>query len=652
MKKVLLAFGWFVVTIITCLAVAAVLFDPNAYRTKIAEQLSAQTNREVALSGPMKLKLSRHGLAFSITDVSLGNPAWASRSHMATIGQFELGVALLPLLQQHVVITGLKISDADILLESVDDQRVNWGFISSSAHETKEQPSPVPESDSSSAPRGGVSIDVDHVDISNSRIGLRKGETTTTFRADSLTLEHEIEGIVLRLTGNYNGLPVTLRITTNTSPISVAQTRPFDINLIFAKLNLRASGKINLADKQAMMEAYALTAGDSNIHGKLAMDWGSQVPSLVGTVLSNNLSPSDFAIANPTSPSTAPIPDGKSTNAASAEEAPYQLFSDASFDLTALRKMDALFDVAIDALMVGPTKIEKIDGKVSLKKGMLLVSPVSATLGRGSLEGQAHLNANPSTPHLGMTLKAAGINLSDILQASGLDAFLSTGVDADLNIVSDGNSPHALASNLSGTLNLVGAEGDVVSGTSDEIIGTLAGLLTGSGLGGSKNKNLNCLVARFTASHGIVRDNGILLDSVATTLVGKGNINLSDETLNFQFKAKPKHIALGNLLPSMQISGTFLHPSLSLDKNSIKNSIVSSVAGLLTGNSTAPLDDIPSVTSDHGQNACLTAINHIPNNRENGGAVDSEASPPTGKVGVVPELMNKAGSALKGLFGQ
>jgi hypothetical protein len=252
-------------------------------------------------------------------------------------------------------------------------------------------------------------------------------------------------------------------------------------------------------------------------------------------------------------------------------------------------------------------------------------------LGAGTIGGQVNLDASGSPARLGTTLKVADVDLTDLIKMGGAEAFLSGKVKADVNLSSSGNSPHDLASNLNGPITLISAGGDVISTASDKLSAGLAEILA-PGVGG-KNEGMNCLVARFIASGGVVKGNGILIDTMAATAAGYGDIDLRSETLNLNFHAKSKLINVGGLVPPLHIGGTLTSPDTSVDAKSV----VQNVGQMLLGGEVA--DGVPDVATQQGQNACAYALDH------------PSASAPASKGGVVQDLAGKAGQQLKNLPG-
>jgi uncharacterized protein involved in outer membrane biogenesis len=271
---------------------------------------------------------------------------------------------------------------------------------------------------------------------------------------------------------------------------------------------------------------------------------------------------------------------------------------------------------------LGAATLKDISMKLALSGGRLMLAPLKATLGGGTINGQINV-AGASPAKVGVTITASGVNLADMLEMWGAEAFLSGKVDADMNIVATGDSMHALASSTSGTFNIVGAGGDL------------------GGTGG--NESVNCLVARFTAASGVVKDNGVLVDTGATTLVGNGGADLRSETIDFTMRAKTKGVNVGGLLPPLHVGGTLADPSFGMNGQAV----LQNVAGLLT---TGQLNDgVPTVMTQQGQNACIYTLAHP----TAASAAPSQGGAVQNLAGKASQQLNKiSGGALKGLLGQ
>jgi len=620
-----------VVIVIAAVTIGVVSFDVNAHREKIADALSKQTGRTVKLGGDIHIGFSMKGLTLSIRDVGFGNPEWASRPTLAGIGLFELDVGLLPLLQHQVVINSLSIDNADILLESASGNRHNWDMPTRGEAKTA-------TADKQTGAAQPVALQVNALSIKDSRIAVR-GEDgkLTVFQADKLTLGREGAGMAVHFGGNLNDLPIKLAVLTNADALTSQASRPVDLDLTFANYHLTAKGKVDIGGKKADFASYELASGGTKIAGHMLAAWGGARPAIQGSVNSDHLVPADLKMATKES--------AAQESAATPAAAPQRLFSNEPLNLAGLKAADVNLDLAIGSMPAGTVQLDDVKTKLVINNGHLFLSPIKAALGKGAINGQINLDASGAPARLGMTFNLNDIDLGDLIKAGGAEAFITGKVKADTNLASNGNSLHDLASNLSGTFNVIGAGGDVLSSASSKLAAGIESILSPGG--GSKNDGVNCLVARFIASNGIVKGNGILVDTGAATAAGYGDIDLRSETINLEFHAKSKMVNTAGLLPPAHIGGTLLKPDVSFDAaRTIQN-----LGNMLLGGGEVS-DPVPDLATQQGQNACAYTLDHPTKNAApaKGGVVQDLA----GKAGEQLKKLNggAGGDLIKGLFGQ
>lgn len=123
-----------VVAIVTCALALAAIFalwlanlDIARYRGLIEEQAGSVLGRQVTIAGDLSLGLSLRPTLVA-SEVTIANPPWASRDHLARFERVEATAALLPLLAQRVEIDRLRIDGADIRLERSADGEANWSL--------------------------------------------------------------------------------------------------------------------------------------------------------------------------------------------------------------------------------------------------------------------------------------------------------------------------------------------------------------------------------------------------------------------------------------------------------------------------------------------------------------------------------------------
>jgi AsmA family protein len=156
----------------------------------------------------------------------------------------------------------------------------------------------------------------------------------------------------------------------------------------------------------------------------------------------------------------------------------------------------------------------------------------------------------------------------------------------------------------------------------------------------SDDSTLNCLAARFIAKGGVLHDNGILIDSAASTVLGKGQVNLGGENIAMSLHARSKLVDIGGLIPSMYIGGSLKDPSYSVNASGVLKNVVST---LMEGNPDIISSNVPEIqAAPAGQNACVYTLEHPKKAAPVGAAVTDSVSKATSAIN----------SLVKGLLGQ
>ena len=173
-RVLLIVIALLVVLPAAALAIFAATFDPNRYKPQIAEAVKRATGRDLALSGPLRVKLSLHP-TIEASQVALANIEGGSRPEMAAVDHVEARIALLPLLHRRLEIDRLALSHPDILLETDREGRPNWRF--GPAVPSQPLPTPAPANASKAPP---PEIVVREVRIEDAALAYRDGRTGRT----------------------------------------------------------------------------------------------------------------------------------------------------------------------------------------------------------------------------------------------------------------------------------------------------------------------------------------------------------------------------------------------------------------------------------------------------------------------------------------
>ena len=625
-KIVVIIVGFFALLLVSA-GIFLATFDVDKYRGNIVDILGKQTGRTITLKGPIKLGFSSSGLSLSITDASIGNPPWSARAAMAGIGKFELGVAFLPLLAHQLEVTNVTIANADIELETSPNNQHNWDFEPAAG-------TPKPASDGKTIAKqtsssGDVAISLRKLSITDSQLAIRAADgKITAFKAKNLSFTMSGGQLALTFEGDDDGTPINVKLKADTSDIMANKDWPFNLSADYAVFHVQANGTANLVSKKANIASYVINAGKTELHGQMQAGWATPKPRLQGNLAAGKLDLADFK--RPEKKGATATGETSGEPAAKSRH----VLSDAPLDLGALKSLDAAIDFGVAEFPAGDTSLTQISGKINLAGGQLDL-PFKAKLGNGDLNGKVAVNAASATPQMAVAFTAPSLALTDAFKAAKLPAFISDTANIQINLSGAGNSLNAIASNANGVINIIGGTGKIAADAAGMLGSGLAMLFTPSG----SSNALECLAARFIVTNGLVKDNGILIDTAPTTIVGKGGFNLRDETNDLTLHAKTKMVNVGGVLPPVHIGGSFAHPGFSADAGAI----VQNVVGMLTSGSLA--SDIPDVKGPAGQNACLYMIDHP-------SAATSSSNPIVPTNAGAAKIKDVGNQLMRGLFGK
>ncbi|MFO1226999.1 AsmA family protein [Roseateles sp.] len=214
MKLLAWAVGGVVALMAVLLAAVLLFVNPNDYKDRIAAAVKAQTGRELALPGELKLSVFPW-LALQVGEARLGNPPGFGAEPFLTLKSASLRVKLLPLLlQRKLEVDRVTIDGLQLALKRNEAGKGNWE---------------VAEADRSDAPankdNAPPELELAGVDVTNSRISLG------AMVADQLELH---------LGRVAPGTPVPLRMAVQLKP--AADAPPVPLALQF-KLTLDAKAQ-------------------------------------------------------------------------------------------------------------------------------------------------------------------------------------------------------------------------------------------------------------------------------------------------------------------------------------------------------------------------------------------------------------------------
>jgi len=584
------------------LAVVAILssIDFNRLKPVLVEAVKKETGRVLEIRGAVELHLG-FSPSLLIEDIYLQNAPWGSRPDMVRIKRLDIKCALLPLLKKELQITHLILNEPDILVETNPSGTWNFEF---------EKPEPAGQ-------RGVPSKGVDLSRVAFHQVQIEKGGLFYRDGASKKALSVAIERFIMSSDGmdtpislSFKGIydenpfelngtigpflflkepnkayPVDLALKSMGSTVKVRGTvtdmlnlkgmalatsaeflsaseitRILGISIPATYLPFRVSAEISdPGEKTFSLSDLKISNPAGNARGNLLLKLGGRVPGLSGALAWENLNLK--TLLTPENGVRAKVDNG-------ARKA--RVFPNDPLPLDVLKVVDAQLKLEAHRVQLPYLTLEDLGMEGSLKKGELTVRLITSTIAGGHSEGRLEIRARGTEAVTKALLKANQLDLRLLtpdLKAEGK-------VDVDLDLLSKGSSIAGLMAGLNGRTVVVMGQGRV----ENKAIGILGGDLA-SGMfqilhpstKDASHTDIRCGVSSFDIQNGIAKVTALLVDTPELSVLGDGQVNLRDETVDLSLKPYPKGgaagftLSLGELAKSFKLGGTLANPSLQMD---------------------------------------------------------------------------------------
>ena len=168
-----------------------------------------------------------------------------------------------------------------------------------------------------------------------------------------------------------------------------------------------------------------------------------------------------------------------------------------------------------------------------------------------------------------------------------------------------GNSLASMMGQGNGELKLAVASAGDVSALLVDIAGLEFGNALLSALGIPQRAKLDCFVLDMPLDNGIVSTKAFLLDTEEARVVGRGTIDLRQQTLDYSLTTRSKHFSIGSLPGAIDLTGPITSPSIRPGAEVLARAGAAAGLGILTAGFGAIL---PTVQFGVGNdNACFKA---------------------------------------------
>lgn len=559
------------------LVIGALLLMPgDKLATILAEQVKAQTGRDLKLSGDVKLSFWPI-LGMETGPVTFGNAPWAGGEPMLSAQSLAVGVEASALLSGDIRIKRV-LADGPVLRLERSEARGNWELhqpgnaevTGAAAQEVESRPVTLERLELTNArliyvEDGTVSMDFSNVDLS-----ARWPDVTDPMEMQA---KMPVPGGAVEVDLTIPDLPA----------FSSGKVTPLELSLNAPGGDIQFSGRVNLTgemdgkttvtanDTHKMLAAFG-QAGVSvpeglgqtaNVSGQMTYTSDGRIALRDMTaVLDHNRLDGDVDIQIASPPQiTARLKTGNLDLSKAAGGETSGSGSGAS-DGWSRQPIDASFlalangsvrlqanSIAVPGLQLGPS-----DLTLSLDRSRAVLEMHPASLFAGHLNGQVVAN-NRNGLSVGGNLKADNIDLKEALSMLGDIERLSGIGSGTLEFLGIGQTEEQIMNSLSGKGSIEVDEGVIGGVDLDRIMGR------GKGTGGTTL--FNSLTASFTMQDGDLYNDDLLMQLDNFRADGEGRVGLGARDIDYLFTpvALRANSGKGIAIP-VRITGPWSDPSI------------------------------------------------------------------------------------------
>lgn len=255
--------------------------------------------------------------------------------------------------------------------------------------------------------------------------------------------------------------------------------------------------------------------------------------------------------------------------------------ADAPIDLSALKKLNATGEAKIGWLKLANVKTENVILGLKVNDGIATLSPFSANLYQGSMNGTLKVDAR-TTPNIAFKQNMKSVSIGPLMVDAINNDMLSGTGSLDIDVTTQGNTVSALKKGLAGNsaLNLTdGAiKGVDIAGSIREIKSKVNVLKKETGADKSKKTDFSELTATFNIKNGVAHNEDLAMKAPVLRLAkgdSRGDIDIGNEKINYL--AKPTVVKslkgqggadldeLSGIAIPVKITGTFAEPKYGMD---------------------------------------------------------------------------------------
>ena len=570
--------------LIAVVAVVSLLFLPADRIARLAaEQIKAQTGREVSITGDVSMTLWPV-LGVSAGEIEVGNADWARQGSMLTARNAAIGIDAMALLSGEIKITNIEAASPTIRLESRKDGRASWVFTDASGEAAIEtETAPDREAQAFSLQKltvtdatliydaeGSDLVSYSGVDLAldwPERLGAADIQATLRPAGADVDVVATINGFAGFIAGDVQ--PIVARIKTSGGSLSL-KGRASTAGDVAGRLGLK------LSDTDAFLRALGLDGADlprglgrsvdMDADLTLTSDRRLSLRGMQADLDGNTITGAADVSLNGTPQFNAQISagaldlkgatQGDNSSASSAGSVGTGWPKD-RIDASGLAAFNGEIALTASSIDLGSFQLGKTRALIKNDRSRMVFEMREVQAYDGTVSGEFVMN-NRGGLSVGGKIFAKSVSVQKVLRdAMDVERLTGNG-DAEISFLGSGSNVDAIMRSLSGN-------GALRLGQ-----GTIQGLdlntLMGSGNGSGGTTVFDSLGATFTINAGNLRNDDLLFVLPNYEARGKGRVGLGAQEIDYLFTpaALRANSGKGIAIP-VSIKGPWSNPRIQPD---------------------------------------------------------------------------------------
>ena len=571
-------------------------YDINAIKPLLTRLAKENIRRELLIHGPIKIEF---GLSPSLVveDVALCNAPWGGPENMIQVEQLKLQVRLLPLLARQIEVQALTLVGPTIHIETDFSGKSNFSFDS-------------PRKAHAARKRESGPFRLGHILVEKGRLSFKEGggrifsvavaRLEARRAAESLLMELEAEGVygsepfrVQGVLGTLESLlhgeePWPMDVAARAFEVDVRMEgslpKPLSLEGLFLKV--KADGKsthkiARLFDRSSLPEWGPFTV-EGEVWGK--KNRGIQISGLKvgvkglagGGELELDLKEPTPQIKGALDFRRLDIPQLFQASAArnnrQVGEGEKKVFSPEPFPFLSrgFGRIAADLQIEADTVLLANMALSELKGKVRFSEDRLQADSWHFKVGGGEVQGAFEVDLRGKTPRLIVQSVMDQVDVHTFLKEKSVSGKAA----AEIDLIAEGSSLAAWTAGLEGYAFLSISALDFHHKALNKNGSKFGAIILQIFAPASTDPNsteINCLVGGFEIRGGLAEVTTLLADTHEVVVLGKGRVNLREETLDLSLRPYPKKGVAGvsvsviELTKAFNLGGTLAAPSLRVD---------------------------------------------------------------------------------------